>query len=105
VPPGRAAADSRYGGKPVELLGTVEAVLMPRGDVEFPTLRLEGETCGGVGVDCLFPRAAAEGLTAVQPGQRVTVEGTCNGRHRDRGGRFYLRIDNCRLVDTTGQSP
>jgi hypothetical protein len=96
------AADGLYRGQGLEVTGVVDAV-EPKGreDVEFPLVLLERETSAKLAVRCLFPRANGEELTKLKPGMTVAVKGTCSGRWSDSDFNSFVRVDNCRLIDTT----
>jgi hypothetical protein len=96
-----AAADSRYRGKEVELVGYVDSVNPLGEESEFPSLALECDTCGAVAVDCLFRKNDGEELKKLQPGQLVTISGTCNGRRQHSEHTYHVRLDNCRLIHTS----
>jgi hypothetical protein len=102
-----APADDKYKGKDVEITGYVKAVFLPPG-WPFPTVRLEPDTDSIAQLDCLFRTGDEEAVKKLQTGFPVIVRGTCRGRssgREDDPGGYVVRIDNCRLTDTTGPSP
>src|SRR5262249_13513061 len=98
--PPQATADPKYRGKEIELTGFVDEVLFQN----FPTVRLEPQTCGLSSVLSLFRKDDLGEVRSLQPGEEVTIRGICGGREA-AGARYHLRMDNCRVVYTTAPAP
>jgi hypothetical protein len=98
-----AVADTKYAGKTMEIVGTVDSVgAIKQDNEEFPAITLEGETNGALVIRCVFGKAHFEDVKKVQRGAVMGVRGTCSGRRFDKK-QYEVRFDNCQLADTTGR--
>jgi hypothetical protein len=97
-------ADTRYKGQIVEVVGTVESVVLPDPRQTFPGLRLEGDADSLVRLECFFRASELDGIKTLQPTDLVIVRGTCGGRSSQRG-EHTVRLDNCELVYTSAPTP
>jgi hypothetical protein len=95
-------ADDKYKGKEIEVSGFVDAILPQDDDQAFPSVKLEAGTNSLLEVRCLFRKSEETELKKLRPGAAVVIKGTCGGRHGEKGGKPYVRIDNSEFVYTSG---
>lgn len=86
------AADAKYKGKLVEIIGTVEDIGKDVLDNAYVTFAL-GQYEIINKVQCFFEKADESQLLELQQGERVTLRGTV------KGGSFNVIVDECRLVE------
>jgi hypothetical protein len=103
VVPFSPAADGKYKGKEIDLLGVVESVQLPESPDGFPTIVFEKETSPDRPLQavCFFRRTEADRVKAVVPGETVMIRGKCAGRDMDN----HVRLDNCQIVDLKAPRP
>jgi predicted Zn finger-like uncharacterized protein len=86
------AADRDYKGKVVEVRGVVASVSKDILGTPF-VLLTDGNEFAIVGVQCLFPRSAADELTSLRKNHVVSIRGRCTGKFGN------VLLDKCTLVD------
>jgi tRNA_anti-like len=105
IVPAAPPADEHYLAKEVEVVGYVAKVTSGAPTQEYPVLEFEHETNGPVGIQCFFRKSEEAVLKKLSVGSQVTLSGFCNGRQSDRLSKYFVRMDNCRLIYTTGPVP
>lgn len=108
VQPPQAPGDALFKGKEVEITGEVVRLSLEGDDEDtFPLIRFRDYDSSQIEAKFWFPknnkdRASPDydRLLAVKNGEKVTIRGKCSGRSLD-GNRYKIRINNCRIVDTT----
>jgi len=80
------AASAKYVGRKLAVTGKFEKIELLSDEVR---LRFGGTQYPGV--ECVFPRKALSSLQTLQPGQTITVTGTCTGMFS------YVMLEDCKL--------
>jgi hypothetical protein len=89
------AADGKYKNKLVQVTGKVGKV--GKHPLGYPFVQLgTGQEEDLFGVTCYLTEKATEEAAKLQPGETITVRGSCMGK---LGGQA-LRLENCEIIKT-----
>ncbi len=87
------AADGKYEGKVLVVSGTVESI-----DTVFGTtsVTLKGKNMSIVSVQCFFDDSHKGAIANLKKGQKITVQGTCDGKS------LNVHLKDCAIIPNRG---
>ncbi|MGE3803893.1 MAG: hypothetical protein AB7K24_04370 [Gemmataceae bacterium] len=87
----KAAADAKYTGKLIYVLGSVDSVVIP--DERTVRVYLVGQDLGSLSkVECVFKRDLARAANLIR-NQRVSIKGICRGKD------VHVLVTDCAFLD------